>query len=230
MKYSLLSITGLFFSSLAALVYGNQDSLILILTTPDLTKLPPGYTALKTLSSTTELPSNIHSPLDNPALQKIIEQAKELHASGLLGLNCQTNGHSIACSSLAFSHTFDASTTNNFQQVAHELFGDRFYQDPTAYPSTSQLAHIVSVTFYLAPNDYRTVSGEQLEESKAWWGLKKESITVKNPEIPALCIDSLHFLKALGQEGAGIVNFNCFPSTSTLPGYIQVNASGDSVR
>jgi hypothetical protein len=230
MKYAWLSVAGLFFSSLAALAYSDQENLILILTTPDMTQLPRGYTALKTLHATSELPTNIHSPLDNPALKNIIQQAKELHASGLLGLNCQTNGHSIACSSLAFSHEFTPPTMNNFQAVAHELFGDRFYQDPTAYPSTSQLAHIVSVTFYLAPNDYRTVSGEQLEESKAWWGLKKESITVKKPEIPALCIDSLHFLKALGQEGAGIVNFNCFPSTSTLPGYIQVNASGDSVR
>jgi hypothetical protein len=230
MKYSLLSVAGLFFSSLATLVYGNQNSLILILTTPDLTELPPGYTALKTLNATTELPTSIHSPLDNPALQKIIQQAKDLQASGLLGLNCKTNGHSIACSSLAFSHAFDTPTSNNFQQVAHELFGERFYQDPLAYPSTNQLAHIVSVTFYLTPNDYRTVSGEQLEESKAWWGLKKESITVKNPEIPALCIDSLHFLKAVSRDGEGIVNFNCFPSTSTLPGYIQVNASGDSVN
>ena len=235
MKLSSLPFRAVLFSlfaTLSTMFAAAEDSpLILILTTPDLSTPPPNYTVLKTLTATTELPSQIHGPLDNPALKNIIEQAKALHASALLGLNCQTNGHNIACSSIALSHNFSTPTTNNFDETVQELFGNHFYTDPLTYPAAPELGRNLSVTFYMNPEQYRTVSGEHVEENKEWWGLKKESLTVQKPEIPALCIDALYFLKALNVEGGGgLINFNCFLSTSTLPGYVQINTSADEVQ
>ncbi len=231
MKFSLIRNVCLSLSSFLLLpcLNAEEGSLILILSSPDLGTPPPHYTLLKTLSATAELPTQIHSPLDNPALKIMIEEAKTIHASALLGLNCQTNGHSIACSSTALSHDFSLPSTNNFDETTQQLFGNGFYNDPLHYPSYTQLGQSLSVTFYLNPAQYRQVSGESVEENTAWWGLKKESITVKKPEIPALCIDALAFLKMLNADHAGIVNFNCFASTSALPGYIQVNASANTV-
>lgn len=234
-----LALTPLFFlNSASAITSENPENidkpidstLILILTTPDLQTPPTGYTILKTLSATAELPDQIHGPLDNPALKVILQEATEIKASALLGLNCQTNGRTIACSSMALAHDFSSPSSNIFDSTAQTLFGTRFYTDPKTFPAENNITGPYSVTFYLNPSQYRMVSGQSLEETNAWWGLKKQSMTVKNPSIPALCIDSLYFLKQLDTKNSGLINFNCFVSTSTLPGYVQINATANGVQ
>jgi hypothetical protein len=220
-----------------------HSALILILTTPDLSTPPEGYTVLKTLKATAQLPTEVQGPLDNPALKNIIDQANAIQASALLGLNCQTNGKTIACSSLALAHDFSKPSRNIFDSTAHALFGDHFYTQPLHFPPQNKIGAPISVTFYFNPEQYREVSGENIQQSNAWWGLKKESITVKNPTIPALCVDALYFLKQLNLQNpkspdnsdsastpTGLVNFNCFLSTSTLPGYVQINAAASGVQ
>jgi hypothetical protein len=225
-----ISFLGAILSPIAQAAPTDKNPLILILTTPDLSVPPAGYTTLKTLSATAELPTQIHGPLDNPALKLILQEANQIHASALLGLNCQTNGRTIACSSIALTHDFSAPSSNIFDSTAQTLFGKNFYTDPLLFPSSNKVGNALSITFYLDPSQYRTVAGENLQETNAWWGLKKQSITVKNPSIPALCIDSLYFLKQLNAENSGLINFNCYVSTSALPGYVQINVSANGVQ
>ncbi len=244
MLICLRRLSQVFFLTLGGILIAHADdahhsNLILILTTPDLSTPPEDYTVLKTLHATAQLPTEVESPLDNPALKNIIDQAMELQASALLGLNCQTNGRTIACSSIALKHDFSQPSSNIFEATAHTLFGNNFYTQPGTFPPQNKIGNPISVTFYLNPEQYREVSGESVQQNNAWWGLKKESITVKNPTIPALCIDSLYFLKQLNAKNlkapetsppTGLINFNCFVSTSTLPGYVQINAIANSVQ
>ncbi|NCX94364.1 MAG: hypothetical protein EBX40_06790, partial [Gammaproteobacteria bacterium] len=163
-------------------------------------------------------------------LKNIMVQAENINADALLGLSCLTNGRAIQCESQALKHDFSMPDQNTEEDTLNLLFGSRFYENPADIPAHAGVGNSISVTFYVLKPSLRWVGGESVQNSKKWWGLQQKSVTLVKPTIPALCIDSLAFIAAQIKPNQGVVNFNCYASTSALAGYVQVNAEANALN